>query len=342
MVITKTEKFTKQIIDGMYRYYDYVVEDFSLIKGTDIPWGLSKNISGGTKTILFFMKLDNGIFNEALENDICSKINCDREKLIKVILISENKDSVEIQNQLNNISNNISLQNNCIIIDLISRKIQISDNSMEPIANQIASIMDQTTKNAKAHNTRENAIVTYTIIGINILMFILSAILSRSIMDININVLVNLGAKYNPAIEHGQWFRLVTCMFLHGGLIHIAANMYSLYCVGPMIENLYGKTKYIAIYLVSGIISSLFSFLFSPSVSIGASGAIFGLLGVVLVFAIKERKRVGKNFFMNIASVVALNLFIGLSVPGIDNFAHLGGLLSGITLGTLVSLHKSK
>lgn len=340
MNVSTSEKFTRQIIDGMYKSYDYIVEDFNFVEEQLIPWGLSKTLTDGTKTVLIFMKLNNDILNEAFENNFCSKVNCTRGNLIKILLISDDSDNVQVQNQLNNIGNTTVLQNNSIILDLISRKIQISDSNMEPIANQIASIMDN--NNKKNQNNSKKAIVTYTIIGINIFMFIICAILSGNFMDIDTNVLVSLGAKYNPLILHGQWFRLLTCIFLHGGLIHIAANMYSLYAIGPLVEDLYGKYKYIIIYLATGIISSLFSFWFSAYVSIGASGAIFGLLGVILVFSIKERKRVGKAFFMNVASIVAINLFIGLSVKGIDNFAHLGGLLSGITFGLIMKLNKSK
>lgn len=337
MKISTIEKFTRQTIDGMYKYYDYIIEDFSFIEGSCIPWGLSKTLADGTKIILLFINLNNVIFNEAFENHICSKFNCNREDLIKLVLIGENMDSIEIQNQLNHLININPLQNNFIILDLISRKFQISHSNMEPIANEIGSIMDN---NTKMQNNNKNPIVTYTLISINIVMFIISAILSRSVMDIDTNILVNLGAKYNQAIEQGQWFRFITCTFLHGGLIHIATNMYSLYSIGPLVEDLYGKYKYITIYFASGIISSIFSFWFSPYVSIGASGAIFGLLGVVFVFALKERKRVGKDFFINVASILVINLFIGLSLPGIDNFAHLGGLLSGVTFGAIMSLDK--
>lgn len=334
------EKYTKQIIEDMYKRYEYIIEDFSFLEGKGIPWGLSKKLADGTKTALFFININNSNFNETFENEICSKINCPRENLIKVVLISEKKDyndSTEVQIKLNNFLSTSDLPNNFIILDLINRSIQITGSSMEPIANQIASIMDSTTK-MQSH--RKSAVVTYSIISINIFMYILSAVMSKGFMDINTNVLVNLGAKYNSAIVQGQWFRLFTCMFLHGGLIHIAANMYSLYSIGPLVEHLYGKIKYISIYIASGIISSLFSFWFSPYVSIGASGAIFGLLGVLFIFALRERKRVGKSFFINVASAVIINLYIGLSLPGIDNYAHLGGLLSGITFGTVISLYR--
>jgi len=341
MDISRVKIFVKQITEGMYNFYDYKIEDLSSIEGIFTPRALSKKHEDGTKTIIVFMKINNSIYDEVLETNLCSKMNCKADEIIKIILIFEDKESVEIQNQLNSIGNSKFLQNNSIILDLVSRNIQISDNRIEPIANEIATVMDNTTKNKKKPQSRKNAPVTYALIGINVFMFIISVLLSGTIMDIDINVLVTLGAKYNYAIVQGQWFRLITCMFLHGGLIHIAANMYSLYSIGPLIEDLYGKYKYLTIYFVTGIISSLFSFFFSPtSISIGASGAIFGLLGVILVFAIKERERIGKGFFMNIASIIAINLFITLGVPGIDKFAHLGGLLSGVALGIIMKLNR--
>lgn len=335
MNTVKGEKFSKQIIEEMFRHYDYIVEDFSFIKGNNIPWGLSKQGETGTKSIVHFIDLENGADNKKAEEEICSKFNCGREAIVTVILISENKSSSDIMNQINNLRDLNALQSNFVILDLVNREIHTSGDEMGVIAGQIASIINN---NMRVKESKDNAVVTYTIMGINIIMFVISAILSNNIFDIDTGVLVTLGAKYNAAIIEGQWYRLFTCMFLHGGIIHITANMYSLYSIGPFVEKLYGKYKYAVIYIVCGVISSLFSFMFSEYVSIGASGAIFGLLGILFVFAIKERKRIGKGFLMNIASVVVMNLIIGMSLPGIDNFAHLGGLLSGVVLGYILKL----
>lgn len=126
-------------------------------------------------------------------------------------------------------------------------------------------------------------------------------------------------------------------MFLHGGIVHVAVNMYSLYAIGPMVERVYGKAKYIAIYFISGILASIFSYAFSTSVSIGASGAIFGLLGAVLIFAFKSKGKTGSGFIKSILSVIFINIFIGATLPNIDNFAHMGGLLGGMLVAFLVS-----
>jgi rhomboid protease GluP len=347
MKIEASEVFVKQIINGMRRNYGYSIEDFSFMKEACIPWGFSRTPYEGEKTILLFMDLEQEGFNEAIENQICSKFNCTRENLIKVILISEDKDSGYIENRLSYFRGINLLQDNFIILNLSRKEIQVSDSNMEVIQNQIVDSINNSENTAASKKDIKSEIkatpVTYALIAINIIMFVISGILSQSFTNIDTNILVDLGAKYNPAIEQGQWFRLIACMFLHGGIIHILANMYSLYSIGPFVERLYGKFKYILVYFVSGISASLFSFWFSPhSVSIGASGAIFGVFGVIFIFAVKERKRVGKGFLMNIASVLGINIFIGLGLPGIDNFAHLGGLLGGITFGIIVSLISKK
>lgn len=184
--------------------------------------------------------------------------------------------------------------------------------------------------------------VTYIIMGINILAYLLTALLSKDIMNSNIYVLVYLGAKVNELISKGEYYRLITCMFLHGGLIHVALNMYSLYIIGPLVERVYGRVKYISIYFIAGIASSLFSYIFSNSISIGASGAIFGLLGATLLFAITIKKTVGKEFYNNIVQVIIINLIIGFSIPNIDNFGHIGGMLGGITLAKIFQIYKKK
>ena len=179
---------------------------------------------------------------------------------------------------------------------------------------------------------KEKPLVTYGIIGINILMYLITAFLSNNILDSDINVLILLGAKVNELILGGEYYRLITCMFLHGGLLHIALNMYALYSIGPLIEKKYGKLKYIGIYFVSGILSSIFSYVLSTSVSIGASGAIFGLFGATLIYAMKNRDKVGKDFLRSIASVIVANLILGFSIANIDNFGHVGGLVGGSLL----------
>lgn len=173
-------------------------------------------------------------------------------------------------------------------------------------------------------------IVTLSIIGINVLLYIISAFISRNIMDIHPYVLLEMGAKFGPLIDRGEVWRLVTCAFLHGGIVHLLLNMYALYSIGSQIEIIYGKVKYLIIYFLSAIGSSLLSYFISPyTISIGASGAIFGLLGALVVYAIKERDRLQQGVIPNLLFVIGLNIYIGVTLPNIDNYGHFGGLAVG-------------
>ena len=183
---------------------------------------------------------------------------------------------------------------------------------------------------------------TIVLIAINVIMFLISAYLSKSIFDINTYVLYILGAKENVAIAHGEYFRLLTAAFLHGGLIHLVVNMYALNALGGLIDKIYGVKKYLVIYFVSALSSSYLSYLMSDYLSIGASGAIFGLMGGAIVFAIKEKDKIGKGFLSNLLSVVALNIFLGLTQSNIDNFGHFGGLIGGIVIALIIYPRKNR
>lgn len=188
----------------------------------------------------------------------------------------------------------------------------------------------------KPRNTAMQFQVTLVLIALNVAAYAVTAYLSKDLFNSNIDVLIALGAKDNALIAAGQYWRLITCMFLHGGIFHLAVNMYSLFAVGPVIERFFGRKKYLAIYFISGICSSLLSFLMTPEVAIGASGAIFGLLGACLVFGVEMKSQIGKEFMVNVIAVIALNLFLGFSVAMIDNYGHIGGLLGGIASSLLL------
>ncbi|GIM27493.1 membrane associated peptidase [Clostridium polyendosporum] len=216
-----------------------------------------------------------------------------------------------------------------IIFDKISNRVLQYESSTEFIVKVISSLGEE----KRSTNSYEaSSKITLILILVNAIIFITSVFLSGSLFDIDLGVLVFLGAKVNFLIERGQYYRLLTAMFLHGGLLHIAFNMYALYSLGNLTEQIYGKIKYLSIYFISGIFSTYVSYLFSSAVSVGASGAIFGLLGATLVFGLKEKNRIGKGFLTNIISVVVLNIMIGLTTPNIDNFGHFGGLIGGIVM----------
>ena len=142
---------------------------------------------------------------------------------------------------------------------------------------------------------------------------------------------INSFCIHGPSIRAGQYYRLITGMFLHGSIIHLFLNCYSLYIVGSQIESFFGKIKYLIIYLFSGLTGSLLSITLSGSTaSIGASGAIFGLMGALLYFGFYYRVYLGNAVKTQIIPIIILNLFIGFTIPGIDNWGHIGGLIGGV------------
>jgi rhomboid protease GluP len=125
-------------------------------------------------------------------------------------------------------------------------------------------------------------------------------------------------------------------MFLHIGLLHLFFNAYALYVIGTELEQLFGWARFLIVYLLSGLFGGLASYAFSANLTAGASGAIFGLIGALATFYYLYRERLGergRRRLMNIAFLIVINLFLGFTQPGIDNLAHLGGLLSGVGLG---------
>ena len=173
-------------------------------------------------------------------------------------------------------------------------------------------------------------IVTPVLISICILMFLLMYILGNG--SENIGTLLLFGANYKPLVEIGQIWRLATSIFLHIGIIHLFVNMYALYVIGKQLESFLGKIKFLIVFLGSGIIGSLLSVVLHDSVSAGASGAIFGLLGSLLYFGYHYRLYLGTLLRTQVIPVIILNLLIGFMLPGIDNFAHIGGLVGGYLL----------
>lgn len=180
-------------------------------------------------------------------------------------------------------------------------------------------------------------IITYAIMIICIILFIMMYIFGNG--SESTNTLINFGANYDVLTKSGEYYRLFTCMFLHIGIMHLICNMYSLYVIGKEVEGLFGKWKYLLIYLLSGICGSMLSLAFSyNTVSAGASGAIFGLLGALLYFGYYYRTYLGAVMRSSIIPVILFNLIIGFLSSGIDNAAHIGGLVGGILIAMAVGI----
>lgn len=196
------------------------------------------------------------------------------------------------------------------------------------------------------HIPVERPIWTQTILVVLVGIFVLTTLLGQSfnIMPTDLNdVLTRWGAKVNSAVVQGQWWRLITAMFLHNGLLHIASNGYALYVIGMDLEGFFGRARFLAVYFIAGLAGSVASFAFSPyyASGVGASGAIFGLIGALAVYFGMYRRLFGKRGnlqFWNIIVVVVLNLGLGFSgLLPIDNSAHIGGLVAGALVGYVLS-----
>ena len=181
----------------------------------------------------------------------------------------------------------------------------------------------------------------WVLLTLNIAIFIISGILSGDLFNPTNGVLRFLGWKDNTLILAGQYWRFLTSMFLHGGLLHIGFNAWALYALGPEAERIYGTARFLAIYFIAGLAGGVASYALSPNPAVGASGAIFGLIGTLAVFYYISRELLGSAARQQLGSlitVIMINLFIGFSSGGlIDNFAHLGGLAGGALVGWLLA-----
>ena len=184
--------------------------------------------------------------------------------------------------------------------------------------------------------------LTQIIFGVNIAVFLATALASSSVMDISGEVSVHYGANFGPYTLSGEWWRLFTYMFLHGGAMHIFFNMWCLWDLGQLCESLYGRWTYAAIYLITGVSGGLASIAWNPRVlSVGASGAVFGLAGALIAsFYLGEFSlpRVAISGTLRSLVIFAIfNLGFGQLVGGIDNACHIGGIVSGLILGALIA-----
>ena len=194
-------------------------------------------------------------------------------------------------------------------------------------------------KNAKLDKlfSKKTPYITYIIMGICFIMFLITG------MGNDTGVLIKYGANLDVLVKNGEYYRLLTSMFLHSGLLHLFFNMYALYIIGPQVESFFGKTKYLIIYLLSGISGSLLSVAFNVNtVSVGASGAIFGLFGALLYFGYNYRGYLGNVIKSKILPVVIINLIFGFISTGVDVAGHIGGLIGGIIVSSVLGSSDEK
>ena len=176
--------------------------------------------------------------------------------------------------------------------------------------------------------------ITYVMLGAIVFVFILESVTGGSTNSQN---LIRLGAQVNSAVANGELWRLLAAMFLHIGVSHIAFNGWALFSLGTDVEGFYGPVRFALIYFFAGLLGNIAYYLLGPDgISAGASGAVFGLIGAEVAFFLANRElfgSFGRQRLGNLGVLIAINLFFGFTVPGINNLAHLGGLVGGLLLG---------
>ncbi len=193
-------------------------------------------------------------------------------------------------------------------------------------------------------------LVAYVLLAINIVMYGVTLLVESRISptysdrffsggaDTFTLAIYLLGAKWGPAINGGQYWRLLMPIVLHGSFIHLAFNSYALYALGPQSERVYGRARFLAVYLLAGLGGSIASYVVAPEqLAIGASGAIFGLIGALAAMSYTMRSLIGPERadqqLRQLVGMAAVNLVLGFVMPSIDNSAHIGGLVVGALAG---------
>ncbi len=212
---------------------------------------------------------------------------------------------------------------------------------------KIIDVTDDINKKTEKENIKyenifkpKKIIITKILILVCLIMYGVSLFIGNSFNE----ALLILGANNRDLVLHGDYYRLLTSAFLHGSIIHLLVNMYSLWIIGSQVETYMGKIKFLTIYLLSALMGGLFSIVFLKNgISIGASGAIFGLMGSLLYFGYHYRLYLSNALTTQIIPIILINLFLGFSISGIDNACHIGGLIGGYLATMIVKVdYKSK
>lgn len=278
---------------------------------------------------------------EVIRKTIKKKTYSFRSKVLNLLM--NTRDEVTLTEEENVLSikvkNITELKKNKFINDYFpnfKEKVFSKNNGIVDVLEMTEELNKKTIKEdnelAKIFLKKDQPIVTYSIILLNIIVFMLSLL--------DYNMIINCFANYYVNVKNGEIYRLLTACFVHANFLHIFFNMYALYYIGPMVEKYYGKLKYLLIYLGSGIMGSLFSVVLSNNVSIGASGAIFGLFGSMLYFGYKYRATLDGFVRSGIIPVLFINLILGFIVPNIDVYGHIGGLVGGLLLSYIVGVYR--
>ena len=226
----------------------------------------------------------------------------------------------------------------------INHKMLLNEKGIDLMIDVTNDINKKTDKENRVYESifrPKKIVVTNILIVINILVFLITFVASGA--NLSALNLLRYGGVNSYFVAQGEVWRLITGGFLHGGILHLLFNMYSLYIIGTQVENFVGKWKYLAIYLCSMITASLMSCIINPNtVSVGASGAIFGLLGALVYFGYHYRIYLGSVLKSQIIPLIIINLLFGFMVSGVDNAAHIGGLIGGLLISMALGVQKKE
>ena len=179
-------------------------------------------------------------------------------------------------------------------------------------------------------------VITWLFLAINVGVWLVIQ-LTGGLFSQDVDVLLRFGAMFGPLIATGEYWRFFTAMFLHANIIHLLFNCLALFIFGRLVEGVYGNVRFTVIYLLAGLAGGALSYMFNKTaIGVGASGAIFGIVGALAAYFIVHRDTLGdmgRRNLTGIATIAAINLAIGLLIPNIDNWAHFGGLAGGFVMG---------
>lgn len=263
-----------------------------------------KTFSFNVKTLSIFLNLDKSIVFE--ENKNLSSVRAEKEADIK-----KNK---FIKDSFPDIKD----------------KLKYTEEGMELFAKITSDINEHNIEDSeKAENIfkPKYPLITYILVVLNVLLYVFPIIYGNQL---------NFFSKfclYGPYVRNGEYYRIITASFMHANIIHLICNMYALFILGSQLESFIGKFKFTIVYFFSAITASLMSMAFlKDGISVGASGAIFGIMGALLYFGFHYRVYLGNVIKTNLIPVILVNLSFGFLIDGVDNFAHIGGLIGGLLI----------
>lgn len=279
--------------------------DFDIFKTKNIMKQIKKKtVSFSVNTLNIFLDIGDSVHLKSVKN-------------IDAINVKSIKDIKKSESLLN-------------VFPDITKKLITDKKGMDLIINVTNDLNVKTEKTNKVYEATfkpKRILVTKVLIALSIIMFVSMYLLGNGSNDTL--TLYLFGANLKEAIQAGEVYRLITCAFLHAGILHLMFNMYSLFIIGSQLETYIGRWKFALVYFISALSGSLMSAIFTNAISVGASGAIFGLLGSLLYFGYHYRLYLGEVLKRQIIPLIAVNLLFGFIMNGVDNAAHIGGLIGG-------------